>query len=184
MDKRIIKTQDAVYNAFKQLLKEKNYSQITIENILEVSKISRSTFYSHFKTKDEVLKSITNHIFGHVFSHSLSVEKTHDFSKSNIFDYNHLFTHILYHLHDEKELVQAILMNSTRDEFLLNMRNNLMPISKILIQEKFVPQKDIPLTLYTSMVTETFILVVDYWFKNNCLESPEKITNYFFNMNN
>ena len=34
MDKRIIKTQDAVYNAFKQLLKEKNYSQITIENIL------------------------------------------------------------------------------------------------------------------------------------------------------
>ena len=75
-------------------------------------------------------------------------------------------------------------MNSTRDEFLLNMRNNLMPISKILIQEKFVPQKDIPLTLYTSMVTETFILVVDYWFKNDCLESPEKITNYFFNMNN
>ena len=41
-----------------------------------------------------------------------------------------------------------------------------MPISKILIQEKFVPQKDIPLTLYTSMVTETFILVVDYWFKS------------------
>lgn len=183
MDKRIIKTEQAIYDGFCEVLSSKDYNEITIDNILKASKVSRSTFYAHYRTKEEVLKSVTNHIFNHVFSHSLSEEKTHDFSKDSIFDYTHLITHILYHLHDEKELVKAILNNSTRELFLSNMRENLNPISKLMIQENLVKNKNVPLPLYISIVTETFILSIDYWFKNNFLDTPEKITNYFFILN-
>ncbi len=96
MDKRIIKTRQAIYDGFAKALNNVSYDEMKIEDILKASNISRSTFYAHFKSKEEVLSSINENIFDHVFSHSLKEEATHDFSKSSIFDYNHLLTHILY----------------------------------------------------------------------------------------
>ena len=181
MDKRILKTEKAVYEAFGNVLTRKSYYDITIEDILKESNVSRSTFYAHYKTKDELLHSITDHIFEHVFSHSLSEEATHDFSKSDIFDYSHLITHTLYHLLEEKELVKAILSNETKDIFLNAMRQKVNNISKLVVRDN--GEKDIPTELRVMKVTETFILCVNYWFKNNCEETPEKITQYFFKLN-
>ena len=67
MDKRKEKTINTIYNAFANLMREKDYDDITIQDLLEEASISRSTFYSHYKTKDELLLSISNHIFEHVF---------------------------------------------------------------------------------------------------------------------
>ena len=53
MDKRKEKTINAIYNAFANLIREKDYYDITIQDLLEEASISRSTFYSHYKTKDE-----------------------------------------------------------------------------------------------------------------------------------
>ena len=50
-DKREIKTRQLLINTFYSLLKEKSYSDITITDIIKNSKVSSSTFYSHFKTK-------------------------------------------------------------------------------------------------------------------------------------
>ncbi len=183
MDKRVKKTRQQIYKAFAEVLKEKGYAKMTIEDILQASGVSRSTFYTHFKTKDDVLDSISANIFDHVFSHSLTVEETHDFSKSSIFDYSHLLTHIFYHLHDEKELITAILASSSRSAFLHDMRLHVMPIIDRLISDRLVKRIDVPEKLLRDKVCEDFILSVVYWFENSCAESPEKIKDYFFAMN-
>ncbi len=108
MDKRQEKTLKAIYDAFAKLINNKNYDDITIQDILDEANVGRSTFYCHFKTKNDLLLKISNDIFDHVFSNSLKEEKTHDFSKDLLFDYKHLITHILYHLHDERELIKGI----------------------------------------------------------------------------
>lgn len=102
MHKKINATTEKIYNAFAEVLLEKAYADVRIQDVLDKSGVARSTFYAHYKTKEELLKSICSTIFGHVFSHSLAEEKSHDFSKSSIFDYKHFITHIFYHLHDEK----------------------------------------------------------------------------------
>lgn len=183
MDKRIKKTRNLIYKAFAAVLKEKGYGKMTVEDILQESGVSRSTFYTHFRTKDDVLKSISQGIFEHVFSHSLTVEETHDFSKSSIFEYSHLLTHIFYHLHDEKELITAILASESRETFLRDMRLHVMPIIERLINERLVKSINVPDDLLKNKVCEDFILTVVYWFENDCTESPEKIKDYFFNMN-
>ncbi|MBQ9276621.1 MAG: TetR/AcrR family transcriptional regulator [Clostridia bacterium] len=183
MDKRVKKTRQQIYKAFAEVLKEKGYAKMTVEDILQESGVSRSTFYTHFKTKDDVLDSISANIFEHVFSHSLTVEETHDFSKSSIFDYSHLLTHIFYHLHDEKELITAILASSSRNAFLHDMRLHVMPIIDRLISDRLVKRIDVPEKLLKDKVCEDFILSVVYWFENSCAESPEKIKDYFFAMN-
>ena len=183
MDKRIVKTNHQLYEALTRLLKQKPYGKITIEDLLQESKISRSTFYAHFKTKDEVLISITKMIFSHVFSHSLKEEATHDFSKASLFDYSHLITHVLYHLHDEKNLVDAILSSESKEIFLRDLRNEISPIATRALELNILRTRDIPNELRAAEITESFVLLMLYWFKNDCKETPEVLTTFFFNMN-
>lgn len=58
MDRRSEKTKEAIEQSFYQLLSEKKYPEITIQDILDRANVGRSTFYSHFHTKDELVTTI------------------------------------------------------------------------------------------------------------------------------
>ncbi|MCR4961985.1 MAG: TetR/AcrR family transcriptional regulator [Lachnospiraceae bacterium] len=83
MDRRQRKTRKAIFDAFTKLLEDRSYSNITVQEIIDEADISRSTFYSHFETKDELLRELCTEIFEHVFSDHISKEKSHDFSGSD-----------------------------------------------------------------------------------------------------
>ena len=46
-DRRITKTRKAIYQAFLQLLNQKDYEAITVQEIIDLADVGRSTFYSH-----------------------------------------------------------------------------------------------------------------------------------------
>ena len=66
MDKRQLKTLDSIYEGFSRVINMKKYDDITIQDILDEAHIGRSTFYLHFKTKDELLLSVSKKIFDFV----------------------------------------------------------------------------------------------------------------------
>jgi len=183
MNKKTDKKINQIYEGFSLALKEKPYNKVRVEDILIKCGVSRSTFYSYFKTKEDLLDSITKHIFEHVFSHSLSVEKTHDYSKSNILDYDHLISHTLYHLRDEGELIREILKGDSRDIFIKNIKEKILPISKILKDSKRI-KLGLPDELVLNFISETFIVIVDYWFNTDFKNSPEEMAQYFFELCN
>ena len=49
MDQRKLKTQQAIYNAFLQLRKEKNLEQISVTELSRLARISKATFYLHYR---------------------------------------------------------------------------------------------------------------------------------------
>ncbi len=57
-DVRIIKTKQSIENALMELLKKKTWDKISIKNICEQAMISRSTFYSHFADKYDLLSHL------------------------------------------------------------------------------------------------------------------------------
>jgi AcrR family transcriptional regulator len=56
-DRRVRRTQKLLHRALISLVLEKDYDSITIQEILDRADIGRSTFYAHFKSKDELLIS-------------------------------------------------------------------------------------------------------------------------------
>ena len=66
IDKRIIKTKNAIFEAFKQLVQEKDMSDITISELTQKANITRSTFYMYYNTVGDVRTDIENTIMARI----------------------------------------------------------------------------------------------------------------------
>lgn len=56
-DRRIQKTQGLLHEALISLIHEKSYDAIAVQEILDRANVGRSTFYMHFRDKDELFVS-------------------------------------------------------------------------------------------------------------------------------
>jgi AcrR family transcriptional regulator len=56
-DRRVRRTQQAVRGAFQSLIAEKGYDAVTVQDILERADVGRSTFYAHYRDKEDLLLS-------------------------------------------------------------------------------------------------------------------------------
>ena len=56
-DRRVQKTQALLHGALASLIHEKSYDAVVVKEILARANVGRSTFYAHFRDKDELLES-------------------------------------------------------------------------------------------------------------------------------
>jgi AcrR family transcriptional regulator len=57
MDRRVQKTRKLLQDALVDLISQKGFESITIQEILDRANVGRSTFYIHFQNKNELLHS-------------------------------------------------------------------------------------------------------------------------------
>ena len=57
-DRRVQKTRKVLQDSLIELVVEKGYESITIQEILDKANVGRSTFYAHFQDKEQLLHSI------------------------------------------------------------------------------------------------------------------------------
>jgi AcrR family transcriptional regulator len=62
LDPRVIRTRKLLREAFMELVPEKGYQKITIQDITDRATLNRVTFYLHYDNKDDLLVHTTNHL--------------------------------------------------------------------------------------------------------------------------
>lgn len=63
MDRRVRHTRDALGDALITLMQENPFDSITIQHVLDRAKVGRSTFYNHFRGKDDLFVSDVEDFF-------------------------------------------------------------------------------------------------------------------------
>ena len=56
-DRRVGRTVTSLRKALTELILEKHYDSITVQDIIDRANVGRSTFYTHFRDKEDVLIS-------------------------------------------------------------------------------------------------------------------------------
>ena len=182
MDRRQQKTREAIFEAFSTLLSSKSYTKITIQEIIDRANVGRSTFYSHFETKDDLLREMCTELFDHVFSEHLDMENTHDFSLASG-DPASLITHILYHLRDNRRNVIGILSCESGELFLRFFRQYLNElITRHLLAGVKRKNQIVPEEFLVNHIAGSFVGMVKWWIKNDMRQSPEELAKYFLSV--
>src|SRR5215510_4017956 len=56
-DRRVRRTRELLQRALLSLIQERGYDRITVQDIIDRADIGRSTFYAHYRDKDDLLLS-------------------------------------------------------------------------------------------------------------------------------
>ncbi|MTE11795.1 TetR/AcrR family transcriptional regulator [Nocardia aurantiaca] len=54
-DRRVRRTRTALHRALIELMQEQSYARITVQDIIDRADVGRSTFYAHYRDKDDLL---------------------------------------------------------------------------------------------------------------------------------
>ncbi len=54
-DRRVRRTRTALHKALIELMIERGYDKVTVQDVLDRADVGRSTFYAHFRSKDDLL---------------------------------------------------------------------------------------------------------------------------------
>ena len=89
-DARVRRTRDALGDALIALMQEKPFDTITVQDVLDRAHVSRSTFYSHYSDKDDLLMSDAEEFF-EAISIALSVRGD---KSDRVFPVKEFFAHL------------------------------------------------------------------------------------------
>ena len=121
-DARVTKTKEKLFLAFRALLSEKPFEEITIQEVCKRADVRRATFYKHFTDKYDFLAAMTAAII-YRFDARMSRSKLKDYP-------------IEYHIEYEKRLVRFLVENS--DIVDLVFKSNMMPtMVTIIVHEHY-----------------------------------------------
>ena len=180
MDRRQRKTRDAIFHAFTELLSKKDYSRITVGEIIEAADIGRATFYAHFETKDFLLKALCEELFCHIFDVTGCQPVVH----KHIFDCDapdSVFLHLLQHLQKNDNNILALLSSRNNGLFLQYFKSDLQKLAASQLP-LFAARKSetLPDSFWINHIAATFVETVQWWIDHGMKESPETIAEYFY----
>ena len=182
MDRRQRKSREVIFNAFTQLLSVKDFSQITVGEIIDKADVGRATFYAHFETKDYLLKEFCGELFCHIFdTETGDVDNHRHIFKCDGAD--SVFLHLFQHLQKNDNNILLLLSSQNNELFLRYFRSNLENLieSHLHLFEKS-KVSNIPESLWKNHIVSTLVETIRWWLENGMRESPETITGYFLNI--
>lgn len=179
MDRRQKKTRDAIFAAFTRLLSEKNYNQISVQDIIDEANIGRTTFYAHFETKDYLLKALCEELFGHIIDTAMGLPHGHYHYNCGCAE-DSVFLHLLRHLQENDLNILSLLSSQNNEIFLRYFKSNLRRLIITQYADKgLLKNARLPEDYLVNHISSSFVETVDWWLSHRMKESPEVITEYF-----
>jgi AcrR family transcriptional regulator len=175
-DRRVVKTREAIQDALFTLMQEKPYHKITVQEIIDRANVGRSTFYSHFETKEDLLFSSIEHLMV-MLNVYLTDYIDRDENQPRLIPVVELFEHI-----KENNRVIKGLMKSNSSDLLFNkvqsyLNSGLEQYLKSRLPENKEP--GVPMALLANHISSTLIELLKWWLDNKMKYTPVQMDQYY-----
>jgi AcrR family transcriptional regulator len=178
-DRRVRRTQKLLHRALISLVLERNYDSITIQEILDRADIGRSTFYAHFKSKDELLISGIRELRDTLES-AVQSERSPSKRHEAVVGFS---LAMFQHASEYGEVYHALLNTQGWPIFRQRLEEMLDEMirreSKTQIQRLKKPDSDVPVDLFVHYLTAAFFSVLTWWLGRRSRLTPAQINEIF-----
>lgn len=174
-DRRSKRTRQLLGNALVELMLEKRYDAITVQDILDRANIGRSTFYAHYTDKEDLLLSEITSMIHQMEKYTM--EMGH--GNSGLLPSLELFRHVK----EQRRLMQAFIWGRG-DEFFVHSPDFQARITQLIEQKlrAFTGEHtafSVPPTIVARFIASTFLLLLRWWFEHDMRASPEQMDEMF-----
>lgn len=167
-DRRSQRTRHLVSEAFVQLLRAKGYNAISVRDIIERANIGRSTFYSHYRDKDDLFVNELDRVI-EVLSHRIPEQDGMPFFPSlGLFE----------HVGEEYQLYKALVWSPGIDLLIKHLQRSLSARIEQGLR-KSGDEFDLPIPVLANFIAGSFLSLLKWWLENKMVYSPQEIDKMF-----
>jgi AcrR family transcriptional regulator len=183
-DRRIVRTRRLLLDALMALIVEKGYQSVSIQDIVDRADVARTTFYLHFKDKQELLLTGITEIYNELVTQHPDSQETEDVEKSFQLYANDAAD--FQHVADHADFYRAMLSDKGAAEFIPAVMNYLETqvmrahVLDLLLAQGLQPR--IPLDLLAGYLAGAEIGMINSWLRNGMQHSPEELGRMTYNM--
>jgi len=191
VDRRISRSRRELRKALLELILEKGYESVTIEEITNHADLGRATFYLHYKDKEDLLLESINEMIDDLVSRISKIPLTawslQDKLRGDDKSASTPILLIFQHAAEYANLYRVILRGTGSSEVITRLR--LIIIQAI---DKFIEVKEarenlklqlrIPLEFFSNYFAGSLLGIVTWWLETNPPYSPEEMTTMFQQM--
>jgi AcrR family transcriptional regulator len=175
-DARVRRTRDALGDALIALMQEKPFDTITVQDVLDRAHVSRSTFYTHYSDKDDLLMSDAEEFF-EALSMALS---QHGDKSDRVFPVREFFAH----LSDVQPFFKALVksgkyhenMELARGHFARGIERRLAELPR----GKTIPANQLPAIAFAH--AGALLSLLSWWLDRGMREPPAEMDELFHRM--
>ena len=180
-DRRVQRTLQSLRAALLELIKEKNYDDISIEEITERANVGRATFYLHYKDKEDLLLeefSETIYDQAQVLSEvpfsAWVPASTKDSGKNKPLQPLLL---VFQHVHDHSELYYLLLKSANASKIVERIRKVSTEAIVRFVENKMKSDPipllfEVPIEFFAAFFSGALLRVVRWWIKEDMRHSP------------
>ena len=172
-DARVRRTRDALGDALVALMQEKPFETITVQDVLDRARVGRSTFYSHYSDKDDLLMSDADDFYERV---SMGLSAMGDKS-DRVFPVKEFFSH----LEEAKRFVNALSHSGKMQENLELARAHFARGIERRLAElprgRSIPESDRPAVAFAH--AGALLSLMTWWIDRGMRQSPAEMDELF-----
>ena len=177
-DRRVRRTQKSLGDALIALALEKDFDEITIQEITDRADIGYRTFFRHYADKDELLNDVLS-VVKLEMRDLMSPPPLEFFTDPNLQVSDLPNTRILFeHVQENSNLYRVLLFSD---------RGLVQPLKDFAVQEfkanygSFL-ETDIPFEIITNHMISSIITLLRWWLNNNMCYPPEEMGEITFRL--
>jgi AcrR family transcriptional regulator len=173
IDRRVARTRKTLHHALLQLMLEKGYDAVTVEDICRKADVGRSTFYAHFTDKDDLKRSGLDH---HLRAALLTKQKEAKKAGRASFAFALPF---FEHAHEHLDLYRALVSKGGAPTTIAMMRQIITDLMRRETAD-LAPRKDAsPREATVQFLVGAFMSLLTWWLDNGAKLAPDEMDSLF-----
>ncbi len=162
IDRRVQKTKKYLTEALIDLILEKGYEKVTIQNIIDKANVGRSTFYSHYENKEQLLLDGHNNLKIELFKIDVAPE---------VLSFENLFIH----LSKNKLLTKVMLGSRSGNVMPLFFKNNISHKIKNRYKNQLVKNTIKDIDFLSDALGAAILSMIVSWIEDNMQFSAKEM---------
>ena len=161
-DRRIRRTQQLLARALIALTLEKGYEAVTIRDITERADVGYTTFFRHYRDKDELLSDVLEVVLEELTSLLCSPSASTDTTS--------IGTLLFRYVQEHSEVVHVLLASHALRQRLVERATQTT-----MNEHKALPESSVPLEVAAQHIVASSMALIDWWLKRQMPYTPERM---------
>ena len=176
VDRRTQRTQHQLGRALVELVEEKRFDDITIQDVIDRADVGRSTFYTHFRDKEDLFRKDWEK-FLDFLAQQIDWEKA---GTGSFMPVVFLFSH----LQDAQTFYKGLVRSRKTDGLMKSGTEHLSRKIETALNQRIKQKPAIPIPILANYLANELFVLLMWWLENGMPYSPERMDEVFHQLVN